>query len=211
MTSSTTPQDQSAFKNLLGTGSQWGLQLNYAVQKRPDGLAQAFLIAEDFIRGHPSCLILGDNILYGHGLPELLRRGAVCSCFRNASAEATRPPPALPTGGGASWSQRKSANAGTRITMTVPVWRTAYARKPATNGRPPSPTGCRVPPPKQGRSSHRRDGAGRGRSRAHDRRACELRRAREKPLRPRSWLRLLSPARAGQTARLSTARSQFPS
>jgi glucose-1-phosphate thymidylyltransferase len=55
------------------------LQLNYAVQPRPDGLAQAFLIAEDFIRGHQSCLILGDNILYGHGLPDLhdlLRRAA---------------------------------------------------------------------------------------------------------------------------------------
>jgi glucose-1-phosphate thymidylyltransferase len=70
----TTPHDQPAFKNLLGTGRQWGLQLDYAVQPRPDGLAQAFLIAEDFIRGYPSCLILGDNILYGHGLPELLRR-----------------------------------------------------------------------------------------------------------------------------------------
>ena len=52
------------------------MQLNYAVQPRPDGLAQAFLIAEDFIRGHQSCLILGDNILYGHGLPDLLRRAA---------------------------------------------------------------------------------------------------------------------------------------
>jgi glucose-1-phosphate thymidylyltransferase len=72
----TTPHDQPAFKNLLGSGRQWGLQLEYAVQPRPDGLAQAFLIAEDFIRGHPSCLILGDNILYGHGLPDLLRRAA---------------------------------------------------------------------------------------------------------------------------------------
>ena len=55
------------------------MQLDYAVQKRPDGLNQAILIAEDFIRGHPSCLILSDNILYGHGLPELLRRAAVDS------------------------------------------------------------------------------------------------------------------------------------
>ena len=70
----TTPHEQPAFKNLLGTGRQWGLHLDYAVQPSPDGLAQAFLIAEDFIRGHPSCLILGDNILYGHGLPDLLRR-----------------------------------------------------------------------------------------------------------------------------------------
>jgi len=72
----TTPHDQPAFKNLLGTGRQWGLQLSYAVQPHPDGLAQAFLIAEDFIRGYPSCLILGDNIVYGHGLPDLLRRAA---------------------------------------------------------------------------------------------------------------------------------------
>jgi glucose-1-phosphate thymidylyltransferase len=72
----TTPHDQPAFKNLLGTGRQWGLQLDYAIQPRPDGLAQAFLIAEDFIRSNPSCLILGDNILYGHGLPDLLRRAA---------------------------------------------------------------------------------------------------------------------------------------
>jgi glucose-1-phosphate thymidylyltransferase len=72
----TTPHDQPAFKNLLGTGRQWGLQLDYAVQPRPEGLAQAFVIAEDFIRGHPSCLILGDNIIYGHGLTDLLRRAA---------------------------------------------------------------------------------------------------------------------------------------
>ena len=72
----TTPNDQPAFKNLLGTGRQWGLQLSYEIQPCPEGLVQAFLIAEDFIRGYPSCLILGDNILYGHGLPDLLRRAA---------------------------------------------------------------------------------------------------------------------------------------
>jgi len=69
----TTPQDQGAFKNLLGTGEQWGMQLDYAAQPTPNGLAQAFVIGADFIRGHPSCLILGDNIIYGHGLPEVLR------------------------------------------------------------------------------------------------------------------------------------------
>jgi glucose-1-phosphate thymidylyltransferase len=69
----TTPQDQAAFKNLLGTGEQWGMQLDYAVQPSPNGLAQAFVIGADFVRGHPSCLILGDNIIYGHGLPEVLR------------------------------------------------------------------------------------------------------------------------------------------
>jgi glucose-1-phosphate thymidylyltransferase len=69
----TTPQDQAAFKHLLGDGSQWGMRLDYAAQPKPDGLAQAFVIGADFVRGHPSCLILGDNILYGHGLSEVLR------------------------------------------------------------------------------------------------------------------------------------------
>jgi glucose-1-phosphate thymidylyltransferase len=70
----TTPHDQAAFQNLLGTGKQWGLRIDYAVQPAPEGLAQAFIIGADFIRGHPCCLILGDNIIYGHGLPEALRR-----------------------------------------------------------------------------------------------------------------------------------------
>ena len=69
----TTPQDQGAFKSLLGSGEQWGMQLDYAAQPTPNGLAQAFVIGADFIRGHASCLILGDNIIYGHGLPEVLR------------------------------------------------------------------------------------------------------------------------------------------
>jgi glucose-1-phosphate thymidylyltransferase len=70
----TTPRDQNVFKNLLGTGEQWGLTLEYAVQQSPDGLAHAFVIGAEFVRNHPSCLILGDNILYGHGLPDALRR-----------------------------------------------------------------------------------------------------------------------------------------
>jgi glucose-1-phosphate thymidylyltransferase len=70
----TTPQDQAAFKRLLGTGQQWGLAFEYAAQPIPNGLAQAFVIGADFVRGHPSCLILGDNILYGHGLPDALHR-----------------------------------------------------------------------------------------------------------------------------------------
>jgi len=69
----TTPQDQAAFKHLLGDGTQWGMQIAYAVQPSPDGLAQAVVIGADFVRGHPSCLILGDNILYGAGLAERLR------------------------------------------------------------------------------------------------------------------------------------------
>jgi glucose-1-phosphate thymidylyltransferase len=63
----TTPQDQPAFKHLLGTGQQWGMRLEYAAQPRPDGLAQAFVIGADFVRGHPSCLVLGDNIITAMG------------------------------------------------------------------------------------------------------------------------------------------------
>jgi glucose-1-phosphate thymidylyltransferase len=70
----TTPESQAAFKHLLGTGKQWGLRLEYAEQPIPNGLAQAFVIGADFVRGYRSCLILGDNIVYGHGLPDALRR-----------------------------------------------------------------------------------------------------------------------------------------
>lgn len=68
-----TPQDIGRFEQLLGDGSQWGISLSYAVQESPDGLAQAFLIGEDFLAGSPACLILGDNLYYGSGMPDLLR------------------------------------------------------------------------------------------------------------------------------------------
>jgi glucose-1-phosphate thymidylyltransferase len=71
-----TPHEQALFQRLLGDGSQWGMNLQYAVQPSPDGLAQAFLIGREFIGGDPSCLVLGDNIFYGHGLTESLRRAA---------------------------------------------------------------------------------------------------------------------------------------
>lgn len=68
----TTPEDQSQFIRLLGDGSQWGLSLTYIVQPSPDGLAQAYILARDFLAGAPSVLVLGDNIFFGHGLPEML-------------------------------------------------------------------------------------------------------------------------------------------
>ena len=68
----TTPEDQSAFRTLLGDGQKWGLSLSYAVQPKPEGLAQAFIIGKNFIGSDNCCLILGDNIFYGHGLSEIL-------------------------------------------------------------------------------------------------------------------------------------------
>ena len=70
----TTPEDQSQFQRLMGDGSQWGLSFTYIQQPSPDGLAQAYILAEDFLAGAPSAMVLGDNIFFGHGLPEMLRQ-----------------------------------------------------------------------------------------------------------------------------------------
>ena len=72
----TTPEDQDQFKRLLNDGSQWGISLQYAVQPEPKGLAQAFIIGESFIETDPVCLILGDNIFFGHGLPDQIENAA---------------------------------------------------------------------------------------------------------------------------------------
>ena len=68
----TTPQDQDQFRRTLGDGAQWGVSLSYVAQPSPDGLAQAYILAEEFLGGAPSAMVLGDNIFFGHGLPELL-------------------------------------------------------------------------------------------------------------------------------------------
>ncbi|MBW7055409.1 glucose-1-phosphate thymidylyltransferase RfbA [Paracoccus bogoriensis] len=84
----TTPQDQPQFQRLLGDGSQWGLRFDWVVQPRPEGLAQAYLLAADFLNGAASAMVLGDNIFFGHGLPPLLHQadarqtGATIFCYR---------------------------------------------------------------------------------------------------------------------------------
>jgi len=71
-----TPQDLPDYRELLGDGSRLGMKLSYCEQPRPEGLAQAFILGRDFLAGEPACLVLGDNILYGHGLSEMLQRSA---------------------------------------------------------------------------------------------------------------------------------------
>ncbi len=89
----TTPNDQDQFRRVLGDGAQWGLELTYIVQPSPDGLAQAFILADKFLDGAPSSLVLGDNIFFGHGLPELLgiadtkKHGATVFGYRVADPE----------------------------------------------------------------------------------------------------------------------------
>ncbi len=88
----TTPQDRGAFEALLGDGRQWGLELSYAVQPKPEGLAQAFLIGRDFVGKDNCALALGDNIFYGHDLPKQLRRAAELEQGATVFAYAVRDP-----------------------------------------------------------------------------------------------------------------------
>ncbi|MBE3606322.1 glucose-1-phosphate thymidylyltransferase RfbA [Campylobacter sp. RM13119] len=81
----TTPNDQAAFKNLLGDGSDLGLKLNYIIQPSPDGLAQAFILGEKFLDGDDACLVLGDNIFYGHGFTKLLAQSVANAKNNNAT------------------------------------------------------------------------------------------------------------------------------
>ena len=89
----TTPHDSALFRQLLGDGSQWGMNISYAVQPEPKGLPQAFTIGADFIDGGPSCLVLGDNIFFGHGLTDVLARarqrasGATVFAYRVADPQ----------------------------------------------------------------------------------------------------------------------------
>ncbi len=81
-----TPEDTPRFEQMLGDGSQWGIELTYAVQPRPEGLAQAFIIGEEFVKGRPSTLILGDNLFLGSGLTKLLETSASASDGANVFA-----------------------------------------------------------------------------------------------------------------------------
>jgi glucose-1-phosphate thymidylyltransferase len=89
----TTPRDQVLFRELLGDGERWGISLSYAIQERPGGLAEAFIVGREFVAGHPSALILGDNLYYGQGLTQHLQRasartsGATVFAYRVADPE----------------------------------------------------------------------------------------------------------------------------
>jgi glucose-1-phosphate thymidylyltransferase len=87
-----TPQDTPRFSQLLGDGAPWGLNIQYAVQPSPDGLAQAFLIGRDFIGGNPSALVLGDNLFYGHELGEQLQRATKLGAGATVFAYAVHDP-----------------------------------------------------------------------------------------------------------------------
>ncbi len=95
----TTPEDSAQFQHLLGDGSQWGLNIQYAIQPKPEGLAQAFLIGAEFLGNSPATLILGDNIYYGEGLIQPLANGCASNNRRNSVCLLRQRPGTLRRGG----------------------------------------------------------------------------------------------------------------
>lgn len=119
----TTPEDRGQFERLLGDGGQWGIRLSYAVQPRPEGLAQAFLIGADFIANDRVALVLGDNVFFGHGLPDILQRAAARATGATIFAYQVRDPErygvvSFDTAGRALTIAEKPANPASRWAVT---------------------------------------------------------------------------------------------
>ena len=118
-----TPQDTPRFQDLLGDGSEWGLNLSYAVQPSPDGLAQAFILGSEFIGNNPSALVLGDNIFYGHQLSDSLQRASALKCGARVFAYPVRDPErygvvSFDSEGRAETLEEKPANPRSRYAVT---------------------------------------------------------------------------------------------
>jgi glucose-1-phosphate thymidylyltransferase len=137
----TTPADQPLFRQLLGDGSQWGIRLTYAEQPHPGGLAQAFLIGREFIGNHPSCLILGDNIFYGHGLTEALQRASATTDGATVFAYRVKDPERygvveVDDGGRARSIEEKPARPKSTLAVTGLYFYDAQVTDYVTNIRP---------------------------------------------------------------------------
>jgi glucose-1-phosphate thymidylyltransferase len=115
-----TPQDTPRFQELLGDGASWGVDIRYAVQPSPDGLAQAFIIGAEFLGGGPSVLVLGDNIFYGHGLSERLKMANRQTTGATAWSSSTRV--AAPDRSRRSRKNRKAAMPSLGCTSTTHKW-----------------------------------------------------------------------------------------
>jgi glucose-1-phosphate thymidylyltransferase len=141
----TTPEDRAQFERLLGDGAQWGIRLSYAVQPKPEGLAQAFLIGADFIANDRVALVLGDNVFFGHGLPEILQRAAARATGATIFAYQVRDPErygvvSFDSAGRALTIAEKPANPASRWAVTGlyfydnEVVRHARAVRPSARG-----------------------------------------------------------------------------